>query len=297
MIDFELKDIEIFCRVVRLGSFSGAAQSLYVAQSSVSERISKLEEKIGARLIDRRSRKILPTRAGRLLYQRGLKLLDVKREIASELDDFLNVARGDILIGSSTIPGEYILPKILGTFTKEHPGIRVNLSIADTSAVTDGVSEGVFEAGIVGSMQQRRGLVFRKLWDDVLVLVVAPGHRWTKKKRVSLPELAGEPFLLRETGSGTRRELERRLAKSGAPGPCEFKVAAVVGSSTAAKQAVKSGTGVTILSSRAVEDELRRKELFIVPVGNLTIRRNFFLVYHGKRTLSPACKAFIRFLG
>lgn len=296
MFDFELKDIEIFCRVVRLGSFSGAAQSLYIAQSSVSERISKLEEKIGARLIDRRSRKILPTRAGGLLYQRGLELLDMKREIASELDDFLNVARGDILLGSSTIPGEYILPKILGTFRKKHPGIRVNLIIADTSAIAGGVGEGIFEAGIVGSRQQRRGLVYRKLWDDVLVLVAPPGHRWAKKKNISLRELAGEPFVLRETGSGTRRELERRLAKAGAPGPGKFEVAAVVGSSTAAKQAVKFGTGVTILSSRAVEDELRRKELCVVPISNMEIRRNFYLVFHGKRTLSPACKAFIRFL-
>lgn len=296
MIDFDLKEIEIFCAVVRHGSFSKAAQSLYIAQSSVSERVSRLEEKIGVMLLDRKTRKILPTKAGSLLNRKGLKLLEMKKEIAFALDDFLNLKKGDLNIGSSTIPGEYILPKILGKFKKKYPGIRINLNIADTMRIVEGVGEGMLEAGIVGSKGPDKNLVYKKLWNDELVLVVPARHRWAEKKRVTIEQLAGEPFILRETGSGTRQELERHLKKIGSAALKDFNIAAVVGSSTAAKEAVKSGAGVTIISSRAVEEEVRRSDLNIVHVKNISVKRNFFLVHHKKRALSPACMAFIRFV-
>ncbi len=115
-IDFDLRQLEIFQKVVELKSFSKAAEAVYRAQASVSERIASLENQIGTRLIDRLGRQIVPTRAGELLYKHALLLLDMKKTACLEIQDFLGLKGGVLKIGGSTIPGEYILPKVIGRF-------------------------------------------------------------------------------------------------------------------------------------------------------------------------------------
>ena len=117
-IDFDLRQLEVFCKVVELQSFSKAADAVFLAQASVSERIANLEKIIGTRLLDRLGRQVVPTKAGKILYKHGKLLLDMKKTAALELEDFLGIKKGKISIGGSTIPGEYILPGILNDFQK-----------------------------------------------------------------------------------------------------------------------------------------------------------------------------------
>ncbi|MCJ7616265.1 MAG: LysR family transcriptional regulator, partial [Desulfobacterales bacterium] len=119
LIDFDLRQLEIFCKVVEHKSFSKAASAVFLAQASVSERISNLEEMIGAKLLDRLGREVVPTRAGILLYKNARLLLDMKRTACLEMEDFIGVKQGEIHIGGSTIPGEYILPKYIEQFNKK----------------------------------------------------------------------------------------------------------------------------------------------------------------------------------
>ncbi|MGD9040910.1 MAG: LysR family transcriptional regulator, partial [Desulfobacteraceae bacterium] len=115
-IDFDLRQLEIFCKVVENGSFSKAADAVYLAQASVSERIANLEKMVGVRLLDRLGREVVPTKAGELLYKHAVLLLDMKRTARLEMEGFLGVKQGEIHMGGSTIPGEYILPKVIGDF-------------------------------------------------------------------------------------------------------------------------------------------------------------------------------------
>ena len=192
-MDFDLRQLEIFCKVVELGSFSKAADAVYLAQASVSERIANLEKMVGVKLLDRLGRQVVPTKAGELLYKHAVLLLDMKRTARLEMEGFLGVKQGEIHMGGSTIPGEYILPKVIGKFNEKHPAISVDLTIADTSEIETRVLEGTLELGVIGSKGSHKNLIYHGLWKDELVLAVPAKHRWANKKMVSLADLLDDP--------------------------------------------------------------------------------------------------------
>lgn len=296
-IDFDLRQLEIFCRVVELKSFSKAAEAVFLTQASVSERISGLENSIGARLLDRMGREVIPTKAGKLLYRHAVRLLDMKKTVRQEMGNFLGLRRGEINLGGSTIPGEYILPRIIGQFYHKYPFVSVRLTISDSAEIERLVLNGSLELGVIGSKSSSRDLVHYDLWKDELVLVVYKGHRWAKKKTVAIDELLEEPFILREEGSGTQRILEDALKAYCIDGVHSLKFVASFGSSTAVKEGIKSGIGVSIISSRAVETEIKSGALKAIKIKDLApIKRSFYLVRDKRRIASPSCMAMIEFL-
>ena len=290
-IDFELRQLEIFRKVVELKSFSKAADAVFLAQASVSERIATLENTVGTRLLDRLGRQVIPTKAGELLYKHSVLLLDMKRTAAQEIQDFLGVKGGEIHIGGSTIPGEYVLPKVLGPFRKKYPLVSVTITVADTREIEELVLKSNLELGIIGSKSFHKNLIHDELWQDELVLALPAGHRWAHKKEISLKILSEEPFIMREEGSGTLRIMEEYLQASGPEGISSLNVVAYLGTSTAVKEGIKAGLGVSILSSRAMETEMRAGMLKALKIKGLSMCRNFYLIRDARRMESPLCQA------
>ncbi len=295
-IDFDLRQLEVFCKVVEEKSFSKAAQIFHLAQASVSERVASLEQAVGARLLDRTGRKINTTKAGEVLYRCALKHLDLKRKTCLELEAFLGVKKGDIDIGGSTIPGEYIIPKMIKLFYTSYPDVTIRLAIGDSEEISNKISEGLLEFGVVGARTRAKGLVFKEAWKDELVLVVSAEHRWSRSGPITLKELLTEPFVMRESGSGTRRMLQHYLEKMEATELETLRVVAQLGSTTAIKEAIQENLGVSILSSRAIATELASKTLCVVPIQNVVLERKFFLARSRKRVLSPLAKTLYEFL-
>jgi DNA-binding transcriptional LysR family regulator len=295
-IDFDLRQLEIFCKVVELGSFSKAADAVYLAQASVSERIANLEKMVGVKLLDRLGREVVPTKAGEVLYKHAVLLLDMKRTARLEMEGFLGVKQGEIHMGGSTIPGEYILPKVIGNFNQKHPAISVDLTIADTSEIETRVLEGTLELGVIGSKGTHKNLIYQALWKDELVLAIPAKHRWARKKLVSLSELFEEPFIARELGSGTLQSMEAPIRDPESKAAGSLQVIARFGSSTAVKEGIKAGLGVSILSSRAIDTELKTGILRALKVKGLPMYRSFYLVRDRRRIASPLCQAMIDFL-
>ncbi|MBW1998399.1 MAG: LysR family transcriptional regulator, partial [Deltaproteobacteria bacterium] len=149
-IDFDLRHLEVFKLVVETKSFSRAAGSLHMSQPSVSERISNLEQLIGIRLLDRLGRSVVPTKAGELLYNHAVLILDMKKAACMEIQAFLGLKEGEVHIGGSTVPGEYVLPKLLCSFRHKFPSVTVRLTIANSNEIQDRVLEGELELGVVG---------------------------------------------------------------------------------------------------------------------------------------------------
>ena len=295
-IDFDLRHLEIFSKVVELKSFSKAADAVFLAQASVSERIANLEDMVGTSLLDRLGRQVTPTKAGELLYKHAVLLLDNKKTACLEMQDFLGMQKGDIQVGASTIPGEYILPKVMGRFRNKYPLVSVTLTIGDTSEIEDHVLEGKLELGVVGSRSSHRSLIHHELWKDQLVLAVPAQHRWAEKGEISIEQLFEEPFILRETGSGTLKILEDFIEVAGSGGMDSLKIVASLGSSTAVKEGIKAGLGVSILSSRALDTELNTGILKALKVKGLSMSRSFYLIRDARRTPSPLCQAMLDFL-
>ncbi|MGD8676222.1 MAG: LysR substrate-binding domain-containing protein, partial [Desulfobacterales bacterium] len=201
-----------------------------------------------------------------------------------------------ISMGGSTIPGEYILPDLIGRFNKKYQHLSVKLTIADSGEIEKRVLAGQLEIGVIGAKTLHPNILCQKLWKDELVLAIPAQHPWARRKAVSLKELMEAPFILREEGSGTLKILETYLRESGEDDSNALQVSARFGSSTAVKEGIKSGLGLSILSARAIDTELKVGILKALKVKGLSMSRNFFLVRNKLRIASPSCQAMLNFL-
>ena len=182
----DLRQLEVFAGVYDLRSFSRAASALNLTQSTVSEHVRLLEEELGTRLFDRLSRETVPTRAGELLYGYARRMLGLRTEARQALDQFLGQISGPLLVGASTIPGEYVLPAVIGRFREQHPRVTITLQISDTRGIVQAVLDGQVDVGVVGADPGNRVLKARTLMPDELVLVVPPGHSWAGRDEAML---------------------------------------------------------------------------------------------------------------
>lgn len=291
----DLRQLEVFVKVAELGSFSKAAEAVFLTQPTVSEHIRALEEELGVRLLDRFGRGAEPTKAGQLLLSYAQRILKLHSEARQALAQFQGRMAGELVVGASTIPGEYVLPRLIGRFKEKYPDISISLLIGDTQQALDWLLEGKVEVALVGAQIVQRSIEYTELMPDELVLVVSSTHPWHGKKTVTLDEVRTEPLIVRERGSGSRHALERALEEEGLDLGA-FRVVGEMGSTQAIKQAVKAGVGISLISKRAVEDECRANLLWCVKVKDLRFSRFFYLVTHRGRTRSPLAEAFRAFL-
>lgn len=291
----DLRRLEVFARVAELGSFSRAAEALFLTQPTVSEHVRALEDDLGVQLLDRLGRGAVPTPAGQLLLGYARRILALSREARQAIDQFQGRMRGDLIVGGSTIPGEYVLPALIGPFKAKYPDISITLLVGSSRQVSGWVEEGRVEIGVVGAEPASRALQWRELMPDELVIIVPAAHPWAGRESVGLDEVHEEPLVVRERGSGSREALERALGEHGTD-LAAFRVVGEMGSTQAIKQAVRAGVGISIVSKRAVEDECRAKLLSCVKVRDLRVARSFYLVTHRERTRSPLAQAFVEFV-
>jgi len=236
----------------------------------------------------------VPTAAGRTLYGHAVELLRRRDRAVLEMQNLVGVKRGALHIGCSSVPGEDILPPLLVRFRQKEPEIVPHVTVADTAQVVRLVESGDVEVGFVGAATRSRNIESQRLWSDELVVVVPADHRWAGRKSVSPADLAGEPLVRREGGSGTYRLLEERWRKAG--GTTALNVAAVLGSLNAVKHAVRSGLGVTVMSSRSVEADVKAGLLVTLRIRGVRLKRDIFLVRDSRRDLSPLARLFSDFV-
>ena len=291
----DLWQLNIFCKVVENRSFSEAGRRIHLSQPTVSSHIKDLENHFGCRLIDRLAKEALPTKAGELLYTYARRLMTMKDEAEAALAEFQGSIKGTLAIGGSTIPGVYLLPRIMGDFNKSHPAVKVSLLIGDTQKIIDEVLADNLEMGIVGAETSDKRIVQEQVIEDQMGLVLAGDHKWAGQKRVTLNALRHEPFIVRENGSGTLESIQRSLAQCGS-NLDEFNVVAEMGSTAAVIQGIKNQLGVSILSSIAVADEVHAGNLSILEIEGLNLKRSFQLTRQRNRTASPLCQVFMEFI-
>ncbi len=291
----DLHRLEVFCKVYEMKSFSRGGKACMLSQPTVSEHMRYLETFLGVQLFDRLGRQVVPTRAGDILYDYARRILNLKREAIRTLELYGGKMSGELELGGSTIPGQYILPSLIGKFKQTFTEIRIKLVIADTLNITNMVLEGSLELGVVGARIKNSKLEFDRLFDDELVLAVSPNHQWAARSSISLDELAYAPFIMREQGSGTRMIMLQILEQADFD-PQRLNVVAEMGSTDAIRQAVKAEVGVSILSRRAVADDLDFRKVRQISIKDISFTRHFYLVTHKRRSRSPLGEAFVDFL-
>ncbi len=291
----DLWQLHIFCRVVECKSFSKAAEAVHLSQPTVSSHIKDLEEHFGCLLVDRMSKEAAPTQAGRLLYGYARRMIALREEAETALAQHQGRMQGHLVIGGSTIPGGYLLPRVIGKFKVEYPQIRPSLIIADTQRIIAGVVEGTIELGVVGAESRDRNILQERLIDDQMRLIVPADHPWAGLKKILLDRLLSEPFIVRERGSGTLKSIQERLQQKGRRVE-ELNIVAEMGSTEAVRQGIKDGIGVSILSTLAVAEDIEAGALKALSIEGLNLTRGLYLTRHRQRSLSPLAAAFAEFL-
>ena len=291
----ELKKLEAFCRVVELKSFTRAAEAVLLSQPTVSEHIRSLELELDQKLIDRLGREVEPTPVGRVLYGYAVKILQTRQAAVQAVEQYSGKLIGRIMIGCSTIPGTYILPQLISRFRTRHPSIKATLRITGSKIIAGKVIAGEFELEVVGAKWNESGLSWTQMFSDELTLAVHPDHPWAHKKSVPLHDIVKEPFILRESESGTRKVFARILEENGFK-EGRLQEVAEIGSTAAVKEAVKAGIGIAVLSTSAVADDVNSGRLVAVAITGQRLRRPFYLIQRKNRELSPVAAVFLNYL-
>ena len=291
----DLWRLHIFCKVVELKSFSMAGKTVHLSQPTVSSHIKVLEDHFGCRLIDRLSKEVLPTKAGEILYHYARKLISLRDETETAMSDFQGVIKGRLVVGGSTIPGNYILPKLIGAFISDYPEVTLSVVIGDTQRIINDTLSGDLEFGIVGAKANDKKIFQQVLLNDRLVLIIYKGHAWSRKKSIGLKDLVKEPFVIRKHGSGTLKAIQHGLARKGF-GIEDLNIVAEMGSTEAVCQGVKNRVGVSVLSPRAVSEDLKTGVLKALAIDDLDVNQCFYLTRHKYRSISPLGETFINYL-
>jgi len=287
--------LRTYLEIIRLGSFSEVAKKLSLSQPAVSFQIQKLERDLGVRLIDRSRKAIVMTEAGKRLLPFA-ELVEAERvHLLQDLDQMREEVTGKIVIAASTIPGEVLLPPILGGFKAVYPATRVALEISDSLTVISRVQDGTYEVGFCGIAPEGRELEYFKVAEDKIVLIVFPEHPFAKREKVSLPELEGEPLIFRERTSGTQRTVNSALAEAGLEID-EWSPHLVLGTHQALVAAVEARLGIAFVSNLSIRKSLALDLVKEVAIEGVSPSRNFYCIYRKERLVSRLFQEFIAFV-
>lgn len=287
-----LKQLEVFIAVAQSGSFSHAAETTFLTQSTVSQHISSLEKEFELKLLDRTGKGALPTEAGKILLEHARRVLGEAGKVPLALNRFRGLEDVSLKIGGSNIPACYMIPNCVSVFREQYPGVIIALLQGDSRETLEKLRDEEVEFALVGTRMDEKGLAFTPLTLDKISLVVPAGHSWCKRPFILPEELVRESFIFREAGSGTDRALREHLSKDGFDAE-QLRVSMRLGSNEAVKQAILNGGGISFLSELSVQREREQNALCIVDVRGLIIYRHIYLVTRRGRTLSPAAQAFI----
>lgn len=274
MVNFA--QLKTFVTVADCGSFSDAARVLGISQPSVTMQMQALEADCSAQLLDRAHRKVTLTEAGAALLVHARRILAEVDAARASLDALSATLSGSVTIAASTTPGQYLLPRLLGRFLAENPGVRIVLRVYDSAEVVAQLEAGEADIGMTGVEQRRGGVRFEPLGSDDLVLICPPGHPAAKAPVDSFADIAGEPFVMREEGSGTRAAAEKVIREAGVD-PAGLRSVMQLGTNEALVSAVEGGVGLAIVSAHVARKAVELGSVQLVEGAGFPAQRPLFL--------------------
>ena len=292
----DMKQLEAFVQVVKTRSFSKAAESLFFTQPTISSHISSLERELGGPLIVRTPKAAIPTERGALLYEHALQILTLRdNAIALCRDRKTDEIAGIIKIAVSTVPHQYVLPRIMFRFREQYPGVSFEVTGTDSKGVQSKIVSGDTEIGLTGSSWKTDVCVFEPFLNDYMVVATPNIGEYKKLTALKSEDLKRYPMLVREPGSGTRKETEEYLKSKGMSYK-DLNIAAQLDNPGIIKNAVVQGMGIAILPMFLVSDIARQGLLRIFHLDGQLIARKLYFVYHKNHFLSLAASVFRDFV-
>ena len=291
--DTNFHQLFIFHTVAQSGSFTRAARELDITQPAVSIQVKELERSLGTVLLERRRRGVGLSDTGETVYGYTKRIFSLADEMRLAIQDIESLQSGRLTIGSSSTPGEYILPVAIGVFKERYPKIEVALSISNTQELVEKILDRELDMGMAGDVVEMDGLRSFTYVNDEVALVASATHKLALKSgRLSLRDIADEPFIMRERGSATRKAAMDALREKG----IEPKVAMELGSNEAVKRAAAAGLGLGALSKFSLGPDLAAGYLRVLRVSGWRCERPLTVFYRNDGHMTTVQEAFLKLL-
>jgi DNA-binding transcriptional LysR family regulator len=286
--------LQVFHTVAKQLSFTKAAELLFMTQPAVTFQVKQLEEHFNTRLFERSHGKISLTPTGELALSYAERILELTSEMETRVGEMTGQISGPLLIGASTTIAEYMLPRMLGEFKGRYPQVQARLTVANSETIENKVADHTLDIGLIESPSHHPQLTTEMCCDDELVVICAPTHEFARLRAVTAELLKEQPYVSRESGSGTREVIDNYFRKVGVT-PEDLNIVMEMGSREAIKGAVEAGLGIAIVSSSTVVKELKLGDLVALPLEP-RLFRHLSLVYAPQKFRSKLLQAFLDFL-
>jgi len=286
----------VFLHVAENLSFSKAAEQLFISQPAVSKHIQLLESQYHLSLFDRGGSSIELTQAGRVLLNYLTKAREIQRDLQFEMGQLeeASSSKGDLILGASTTVALYMVPEVLSGFSKQYPNLKIRLVNRNSQNILKALESHEIDLGIVEARGKKRTIRYEPFISDQVVAVCSTTSPLASKTHYSLEELVNLPVALREQGSGTLVALQSTLNTYGI-NLKELKVVIRLGGTEALKNFVLADECLGFLPYRSVVKEIRRGDLVLLEIGDLSISRQFYFIQRQGNSSDPLNMAFIRF--
>jgi len=285
--------LQVFHSVAKQLSFTKAADQLFMTQPAVTFQVKQLEEHFNTRLFERSHGRIALTPAGRLVLDYAERILALSGEMDTRIGELTGAMSGPLLLGASLTIAEFILPRILGEFKVEHPQVQAHMTVANSETIENRIADYALDLGLIESPSHLPGLHTQVCCDDELLMICAPGHHLAKHRSVTPQQIISEPYVSRETGSGTRGFADN-FFRDCKVSPDDMNIVMELGSLEAIKGVVETGMGISILSRATIVKELRLGTLVGIPLKPRFIR-SLSLVYPKEKFRSRLLTTFAEF--
>lgn len=290
-MNITLRQLKVFERVAKRLSFTRAAEELYLTQPAVSMQIKQFEEIIGLPLFERLGKKIYLTRAGEELYRLS-KTISRNLDEAELLIEELKGTDGGRLVVAVASTVHYFAIRLLAAFCLQYPKVKVSFKVTNRKGLMQLLEDNEADIVLMGQPPEELDLVSEAFMDNPLVIIAPVGHPLADKRGLSLDDLRGETFLMREQGSGTRTSVERFLAEWGV----SLVTSMEMNTNGAIKQGVEVGLGLGVVSLHTVDRELEDGRLVMLDVEHFPIMRKWYIVHRAGKRLSGVAQAFEEFV-
>lgn len=291
----DFKQLQSFVSVVKYKSFTQAAQHLYLSQPTISGHISQLENELGKRLIIRTTKNIEITPKGLEIYEYAVNILNLRDRMVELCH---SQARNIIHVGASTIPSAYLLPDLLAEFGSLYADTYFSIHQNNSQGIIDGVKEGLFDVGLIGTPTEDESLECISFYQDHLVLITPVNEHYLALKQqdnLSILDLLKEPIILRETENESKKTADHFLDKLGIS-ENNLQIVARINDQEAIKNLVAGGLGISIISEMAARSFITEKRVLDFSITDDQISRNLYVIFQKNDILESYIKLFIEFI-
>jgi LysR family transcriptional regulator, low CO2-responsive transcriptional regulator len=285
-----LRQLQVFEAIARLGSFTRAADELYLTQPTVSMQIKKLEESIGSPLFEQVGKKIYLTQVGDLLLQTATDVLRSMANFDMAVADHKGLKTGSLRLAVVTT-AKYFAPRVLGRFCARYPGVDVALKVTNRESLIGRMARNIDDLYIMGRPPHSAEYEFQSLMENPIIVVAPANHSLAREKNIPLQRITEEPFIMREDGSGTRMAVESLFSEH----QLKLKVRMELGSNEVIKHAVASGLGISALSENTI-DFNKENELAKLDVQFFPIPKMWYIGFPAGKRLSVIAQTFLAFM-